>query len=93
MSEIGLAVEEVAKACGELKEELGIGIWDQGDGEIFRAMGDEHGIFIVVRRGRPWFPTSDATAELIPLTVTLRGKTGLTYRLPGTPYTIEVKPE
>lgn len=91
VSEIGLAVPDVTAACDALKQELGIEIWDAGDGENFRAMGGEHGIFIVVKTGRAWFPTTDAPAALIPTTVTIRGSAEKTYTLPDTPYLMRVQ--
>ncbi len=91
VSEIGLAVPDVSTACDALQEEFGIGIWDAGDGEIFRAMGDEHGIFIVVKTGRAWFPTTDAPAALIPTIMTIRGSAEKAYTLPDTPYLMRVQ--
>ncbi|RMG82529.1 MAG: glyoxalase/bleomycin resistance/dioxygenase family protein [Chloroflexi bacterium] len=86
VSEIGLATDDVAATCDHLAAELGIDIWDAGDGEIFRAMGDEHGILIVVKSGRAWFPTDDKIAVPQPVTMTVQSQRAGEYHLPQLPY-------
>ena len=34
--------------------------------DMFAPVGDEHGLFIVVKRGRVWFNSQDRRAELYP---------------------------
>ena len=61
VSELGVATEDVGKTDEELTARLGLARYaPPKDGKLlndFRAMGDEHGLFIVVRRGRRWFMT------------------------------------
>lgn len=90
VSEIGLAVDDVPLAASALQTALGIGVWDGGDGSVFTALGDEHGLFIVVKQGRAWFPTQDRLADFYPLELTMTGKHPLTYRPDGLPYLFNV---
>lgn len=86
VSEIGLSVANVRQAVEALHTALGVGVFDAGDGENFTAMGDDYGLFIVVKRGRAWFPTSSRRAECCPLELTLRGARSEQFMLPGLPY-------
>jgi catechol-2,3-dioxygenase len=91
VSEIGLAVTNVRQAAETLQSELRVGVFDAGDGETFTALGDDYGLFIIVRQGRAWFPTSDQLADLYPMGVTLRGAIDKRLTLPELPYRIDVK--
>lgn len=71
VSEIGTPVDDVPAAVAFLEEDLGIPHWD-GDRRGFTALGDDRGLFIVVPRGRDWFPT-DRTARTAPLALTIAG--------------------
>jgi catechol-2,3-dioxygenase len=53
VSEVGIAVEDVAEAARALGF---LPTFDPG-GDRFRAMGDDRGMLILSQRGRPWFPT------------------------------------
>lgn len=75
ISEIGLGTDDVARTSARLQEMLGQPVWDVGS-ENFVALGDEEGLIIIVKRGRPWFPTSDALAKDIPFVLTLRDAIG-----------------
>ncbi len=90
ISEIGLAVNDVAAFSAALQSQAGLPVWDAGDGEAFTALGDEHGLFIVVRKGRAWFPTSDRYAELCPVEVTMSGETNKTIQLADLPYQFNI---
>jgi catechol-2,3-dioxygenase len=61
VSELGVVTEDVGKTDEEVTARLEISRYAAPkDGKLlndFRAMGDEHGLFIVVRRGRRWFMT------------------------------------
>jgi catechol-2,3-dioxygenase len=91
VSEIGLAVANVRQAVETLQAELSIGVFDAGDGETFTALGDDYGLFIIVKQGRAWFPTSDRVADFCPLGVTVRGAVNKQVTLPKLPYRIEMK--
>jgi catechol-2,3-dioxygenase len=71
VSEIGLPTNDVRVTVARLTRELGVGIYD-GEGDTdFAAVGDEQGLFIVVIRGRCWYGSSDAPAEILPLKLQL----------------------
>jgi catechol-2,3-dioxygenase len=91
VSEIGLPVPNVSQTSELLQAELGLRVFDAGDGESFIALGDDNGLFITVKQGRAWFPTADQLADFYPLTVTVRGETDRQVTLPGLPYRIEAK--
>ena len=67
ISEIGVPVENVRLFAEHIKQEFGEGLYD-GDEVKFAAVGDAHGMFVVVPIGRPWFPT-DIAAEYFPTVV------------------------
>jgi catechol-2,3-dioxygenase len=90
ISEAGLPVPEVDPALRYLEERLGLSQYS-GDRERFAAIGDEHGLFIVVAEQRPWFPT-DRVARAAALTVTVAGDAAEEHRLPGSPARIVVAP-
>lgn len=88
VSEVGLPVDDVPAAAALLAAELGIAPY-QEQGATFAPLGDEHGLFIVVERGRPWFPT-DTPAAVAPIAVALAGPRDRVYHLPRLPYRIAV---
>jgi len=61
-SEIGVVAPDVVKASDQLCAGANLKRYRPGD-ENFTAVGDEHGLFIVVRAGRRWF-SSDRAAEV-----------------------------
>ena len=66
-----------------------------GDRENFAALGDEHGLAIVVPEGRGWMPEERVSAVAFPVTLTLRGESdaGCVWdgTLEGLPYRVYVK--
>lgn len=59
VSEIGVPTDDVPATVARLRAEYGLAPFgDQSDS--FAPVGDEEGLFIVVRRGRHWFPTDRA---------------------------------
>jgi hypothetical protein len=55
LAEVGLPVDDVPDAVEALQRELGLPFYlDHGD--EFTPLGDDDGLLIVVRVGRPWFP-------------------------------------
>jgi catechol-2,3-dioxygenase len=71
VSEIGYPVADVARTGQRLERELGIRPFGQSS-DTFAPMGDDHGLIIVVKRGRGWFPTGEA-ASVLPLKIKLEG--------------------
>lgn len=88
VSEIGLVVEDVPATARFLQATLGLEVY-QGMAETFAPLGDEHGLFIVVKRGRIWL-ASDKSAEVYPTAITMQGHSAFTYTLPQYPYHIRV---
>lgn len=62
VSEVGLAVPDVAKAVTEARVKFGLDTFG-GQSEMFAAVGDDHGLLILATNDRVWFPTSDALAQ------------------------------
>jgi catechol-2,3-dioxygenase len=88
VSEIGLATEDVPGTVRLLQKELGAGIYDGAGSDMFTAVGDEHGLVIVVKRSRAWFPDTGKPAELVPLKAVISNKEGARFELAGPPYRI-----
>ncbi len=76
ISEIGIATDDVAATVAALCAALGIAEYRGPGSQTFAAVGDERGLFIVVRHGRAWFPTADARALLWPAVLTVRDGAG-----------------
>jgi catechol-2,3-dioxygenase len=88
VSEIGLPVADVGAAAEFLEAELGLPHFS-GDRESFSAVGDDHGLFILVPVGRAWLFT-DLPASDAPVRVTIAGAEEQKLVLPGSSHTIEV---
>lgn len=86
-SEMGMVVPDVAAAIGELKQKTGIADYI-GVGTAFAPIGNEHGLFIVVRSDRKWF--NRIPPGIFPAEVKMRGGTPGQYSIPSGSMTIEV---
>ena len=71
VSEIALVVPDVPAASARIRRDLGAPAYGDPSDE-FAAVGDEHGLFIVVKTGRAWFPTRVRPAEVFDTGVLLR---------------------
>jgi len=69
ISEIGIAAEDVPQQVEIIRHRRGEPIYDGAGSSTFTAVGDEHGLFIVVKRGRIWFPETGVAAEPVPIHV------------------------
>ncbi|MFS0839714.1 VOC family protein [Paenibacillus sp. 1P03SA] len=88
VSEIGMPVDDVSAALLALKREAGLEAW-MTPGDTFAPVGDEQGLFIVVKKGRVWF-AGERNSYPYPLAVrTDRGpvrldaKAGISFGEPG----------
>jgi catechol-2,3-dioxygenase len=81
VSEAGLPVPDVGAAVGQLEGELGLEHFD-GNRQTFSAVGDDHGLLIVVPIGRHWFPT-ETVATGAPIEVEIRGDAPRELRVAG----------
>ncbi len=91
ISEIGLAVQDMADATAQLMNEMpGLRPYKTVS-EEFRPLGDGYGLLIVVHRGRVWFPNTGVPADPLPLTLELELENGPTrYRLQVPPHPFEI---
>lgn len=89
ISEIGLAAPDVRAFCQQLHAALGVDRW-RGNDTNFAAVGDEEGLFIVARNGRPW-NGNEAPAQPLPTTVILQGQEEKTVEFAGLPYRVVVR--
>ncbi|WP_068781630.1 ring-cleaving dioxygenase [Paenibacillus sp. GM2] len=71
VSEIGVVVDEVIPFVRALNK-IGLPNWKE-DSEGLTPVGDEHGLFIVVKKGRTWFFSNQKPAEYYPLRVSIQG--------------------
>ena len=88
ISEVGVPVADVAAAVGFMETELGLPHFS-GDRENFSAVGDDHGLFIVVPVGRVWL-FSDRRAADAPVRVTIEGAEPRTVTIPGSGHVVEI---
>jgi catechol 2,3-dioxygenase-like lactoylglutathione lyase family enzyme len=88
VSEVGLPVSDVPAAVEFLRSEFGLPVFDDG-GDKFHALGDDHGLFIVVPVGRDWLFT-DRPASDAPVRVTIEGEADRSLTIPGSRHVIEV---
>ena len=71
ISEVGLPTPDVRQTVAELTTTLGIPIWRGEGSDSFTVVGDEHGLFIVVKDGRVWMGTVNQTADILPTEFTI----------------------
>jgi len=71
IGEIGLVTGDVPALTKRLSRELGAGVYRDSSGDEFAALGDEHGLLILVSLGRIWYPDTGKAASAAPLTVLL----------------------
>jgi hypothetical protein len=63
-------VPDVPAAVAILQNAFGLPMFGTAAAE-FTALGNHDGLLIVVRQGRPWFPTVSVKPSLGPITVTV----------------------
>lgn len=76
ISEVGVAVPDLPSAAQALKEAAGIDSYGNAPSETFAAVGDVHGLLILVSAGRSWFPTADRHAHPCAFWVNATGHPG-----------------
>ncbi|HEV2661796.1 MAG TPA: VOC family protein [Ktedonobacteraceae bacterium] len=85
VSEIGLVPDNVATTVTILQEKVGVEVYKGSISEEFAALGDEHGLFILSKRGRIWL-ASDKRSQAHPVDVSIESGNG--YNFADLPYTI-----
>ena len=88
ISEIGLATGNVQQTVQWLCDTLGLTVYDGAGSDTFSAVGDEHGLLIVAREGRIWYPETGISAGLHPVDVTIAGRTAGSHTVSALPYRI-----
>lgn len=77
LSEIAVVVADVPAFVADCATRHGLPLFARQPGtSTFAAVGDDHGLLIVVPPGRAWFPTTDRRSIAAPLTVELTTATG-----------------
>lgn len=90
-SEIGFISEEVTSTALEMKKALGLEQYRGGD-DNFRALGDEHGLLLVIIRGRRWgYEEKAPPTDIFPTVAEIRSSPAGKFTVPNHPYEIFVK--
>lgn len=71
LSEFGLPAEDPPEVVDRLETRCGLEVYS-GDRRTFTAVGDEHGLLVVIPVGRAWLPTDRKAAEN-PARLTIEG--------------------
>lgn len=87
LGEIGLVTGDVPALTKRLSRELGIGVYRDSAGDEFAALGDEHGLLILARQGREWYPETGKSAVSMNLSALLETDNGKRWRLESPFYT------
>ncbi|HEY2466315.1 MAG TPA: hypothetical protein VGI45_00565 [Terracidiphilus sp.] len=89
-SEIGIIVDDVIATAAALKEVAGLNQY-RGGSEQFMALGDEHGLLLIMKRGRilNFNPaTQDKAARIFPTGIHARGPKSVQYMPENLPYRV-----
>lgn len=91
-SEIAFVVDDVAATATKLREVIGMGLY-KGASDQFAAIGDEHGLLLVMKRGRliSFEAPEQKAVSVFPTTVTVRGRRPTNYIFPKFPYKVSVE--
>lgn len=88
ISEIGLSTPDVQALVSELQGKFGYDVYDGVNNPDFCALGDEHGLFIIVKQGRTWMPDTGVPAELDPVTVVVEHHRSVNFTSEHLPYRV-----
>lgn len=69
ISEIGIVTDNVPAQVAAIEKRIGAPVYGGPGSDSFTSVGDEEGLFIVVKGGRLWFGDTGKPAEQIPITV------------------------
>ena len=69
LSEVGIVVPDVPATVARLEADAGLTPYAHPGAPSFAAVGDVHGLLVLVAPGRPWLPTQDRRAAVVPTTV------------------------
>ncbi len=91
VSEIGLPVDDVPGYVDKLQAWLGVEPYKGQSSDMFTAVGDIYGLFIMVSTGRLWVPDMTSPATVAPTKVTVEGTEERHYTFAPLPYDIHVE--
>lgn len=69
ISEIGIVTDDVPAQVAAIEARIGAPVYCGPGSDSFTPVGDEEGLFIVVKRGRMWFGDRGKQAEPVPISV------------------------
>ena len=87
ISEIGLACIDVPATITQFRNSFAIPDFFSHNDE-FWPIGDNHGLFIMVRAPRLWYPDTAIPAALLPVTIKFHTAPNQHWQLDGYPYRI-----
>lgn len=90
-SEIGIVVDDVRTAAERAASELELNHFVNPPSDKFAAIGDDHRLLIIVKKGRPWNIAGNRTAAIFPTQAVLAGREERTLSLPEALYTISTE--
>jgi catechol-2,3-dioxygenase len=76
ISEIGIPSAQVPARVEQLTRQLNVPIFDGADSPTFTALGDDHGLLIVVKQGREWYPNTGKIADTWPIRLQIETEAG-----------------
>ena len=75
ISEVGIVAENVSETAATMNTEYGIPMFAKSrPSEKFTAMGDDHGLLIIIPKGHGWVPVHKS-AHIFPLAIIADGET------------------
>jgi len=90
-SEIGVVVDSVPETVSFLNGALGLSPY-RPPISSFAAVGEEHGMFIVVEKERLWYPARKVPAAVFPSEIHLRGARREELQMSGCRTTLHLQP-
>lgn len=91
ISEFGIASDDVPRTVTYLSESLSIQVYDDAGSQRFTAVGDEHGLLIIVQRGRVWMPDAGKSVGYVPFTLQAINMKGKVFHISAPAYPIEIQ--
>lgn len=90
ISEVGLVTNDVPATARMLQSQLGITVYRDSVSDMFTAIGDQYGLFIVVQCGREWFPDTGQPAVFAPLRAVVSVTAdGARHSIHGPPFSVD----
>ncbi len=90
-SEIAFIVDDVSASALDMQQSLSLDQYRNGS-DRFRAIGDERGLLLIMKRGRNWGhrPEEAKVADVFPTVANIRGLSPKRYDFSNFPYEITV---